>query len=528
MFNIFELFGKKFFKQLGSRHYWFGFKGRYVMIIAVGAIIIGTLMSQLIPRFVHRSSLEMFQRQATVLTTALFEAIGLSIEFGDYESIQAVFDKIGISEDIVYLGLKNLSTGENLSVFHDEGFDFSETDIRFADGVKVTESAVLTELVIEMYDTQYQLVIGSNIALLNQVNAKIRRTINLVVIVAIFIIIFAMIALVEVLNRPLNALIDGMRNVAEGEADLTRRLEFKGNDEFAVLSKLFNQFLERIQKTIQNINDSAMKVSQVTQAISASAEQMAAGAEEQQAQLSEVAASIEEMSSMILQTSQNATTTQSNASQASSTAGEGQSSVEGTVLSIQDIVLIVEDATKQIAELESQSQSIGDVIQVIDDIADQTNLLALNANIEAARAGDAGRGFAVVADEVRKLAERTVKATAEIGQKIKTIQNDVRSSVEAMNRISEQSRLGEKQAHQSGEVLRSIVDSIRLVNEAVTQIATATDEQSSGAEEISKNVEAVSTVSKEAASSSQSLASSAEELNNEVMSLNTLIGEFKF
>lgn len=230
---------------------------------------------------------------------------------------------------------------------------------------------------------------------------------------------------------------------------------------------------------------------------------------------------------MILETSNSTSDTEESANKAATITGEGNHTVEETVRYMREIVSIVEDASRQVNELETQSQVIGNVIQVIDDIADQTNLLALNANIEAARAGDAGRGFAVVADEVRKLAERTVKATSEISQKITKIQSDIHLSVNAMSEITTHSQEGQSRANLSGDALQTIISAIERVNRAVAQIASATNEQSSGANAISRNVEMVSSVSKEVASGAQDLARASEKLNAEVMSLNMLIGRFK-
>jgi methyl-accepting chemotaxis protein len=313
--------------------------------------------------------------------------------------------------------------------------------------------------------------------------------------------------------------------VAQG--DLTSKLQIDSSDEIGELGKAVNRMVDDLSNIVRRIRSTASQVSGASDQIASASEQMASGAEEQQAQLSEVAASIEEMSAMILEASKNTNETQQNTREANAAASEGRRAVAETVTGIEQIAEIVNSASEQIGTLEQRSREIGEVIRVIDDIADQTNLLALNANIEAARAGDAGRGFAVVADEVRKLAERTVKATGEIGEQIKRIQADVGSTVSAMSRITEQSQAGQALAAQSGEALEKIASSINNVNQAMDQIASASNEQSSGAEEISKNVEMISSVAREAASGAQQLAASAEQLNQEVESLNALIGHFK-
>ncbi|HDR05557.1 MAG TPA: methyl-accepting chemotaxis protein, partial [Candidatus Marinimicrobia bacterium] len=343
------------------------------------------------------------------------------------------------------------------------------------------------------------------------------------IVLVIGIITFVTGLVTKILDRT----VERLHDIAEGEADLTQRIHYVSKDEVGQVVKWFNVFVERMQNLVHDVMEAAHHVKDASDQISASAEQLAAGAEEQQAQLSEVATSIEQMSAVILDTARNTGETQEFAHSADSAAKHGRATVEESTTGIDRVVAIIQSAAAQVASLEHRSQEIGEVIQVIDEIADQTNLLALNANIEAARAGDAGRGFAVVADEVRKLAERTVKATAEIGDKIKQIQNDIKGSVDAMTKVGEESSTSQKVAIQGGEALRQIEDIVAKLSQMISQIAAATEEQSTGAEEISRNVESVSTVSKEAASASQELASSAEELNGQMRSLQDLVSMFK-
>lgn len=363
-----------------------------------------------------------------------------------------------------------------------------------------------------------------------KLEAANKASITLIIIVSIVSIalgIFFAYYLIKIITQPINNVVIRLKDIAQGEGDLTVRLDVDSKDELGQLSQWFNTFVEKIQDIISQVVDSTRQIASSSEQISSSSEELAAGAEEQQAQLSEVASSIEEMSSMILQSSNNTKSTEDGANRVMEETQNGRDTVNNTVESIQKIAEIVEKTADQINMLENRSSEIGEVIQVIDDIADQTNLLALNANIEAARAGDAGRGFAVVADEVRKLAERTVNATGEIGSKIKLIQGDVSDSVNAMKMITEQSEDGKNRAAEYGSALNNISCSVEEINDAIKQISRASMEQSTGAEEISKNVESVTTVSRQAASSAQELSASAENLNSELESLTVLISGFK-
>jgi methyl-accepting chemotaxis protein len=148
----------------------------------------------------------------------------------------------------------------------------------------------------------------------------------------------------------------------------------------------------------------------------------------------------------------------------------------------------VQNTARTVDSLGERSDQIGAIVATIEDIADQTNLLALNAAIEAARAGEMGRGFAVVADEVRALAERTTKATREIGEMIKAIQSETKSAVAAMNQGVQEVEAGTHDAERSGAALEQILAEIDAVTDQVKQISTAAEEQSATTGEITDNM----------------------------------------
>jgi methyl-accepting chemotaxis protein len=182
---------------------------------------------------------------------------------------------------------------------------------------------------------------------------------------------------------------------------------------------------------------------------------------------------------------------------------------------------------KKMEELGKSSDQIGRIIGVIDDIADQTNLLALNAAIEAARGGEQGRGFAVVADEVRKLAERTTTATKEIAHMIKTIQDETKVAVVAMESGTKQVEEGVTSTAKAGDSLRAIIKMSEQVGTMITEIATTATQQSSTTEQVNINIEQIATLVKESAIGAQQSATACQDLSGLALDLQTMVGKFK-
>ena len=252
-------------------------------------------------------------------------------------------------------------------------------------------------------------------------------------------------------GKPVQALIERVKDISQGEGDLTQRLEVKSDDELGQLSHWFNAFIQKIHDVIAEVAGSSREVASAATEIAASTEQISTGMGEQSSQVTQISSAVEEMSSSVVEVARKAADAANSASESGRIAGEGGAIVDETVHGMNAISESVSSSAVAVQELGKRGEQIGEVIEVINDIADQTNLLALNAAIEAARAGEHGRGFAVVADEVRKLADRTTKATDEVAQSIEArCRAKPRPPWERMGRARRRCR-GRREGGQAGE-----------------------------------------------------------------------------
>lgn len=327
--------------------------------------------------------------------------------------------------------------------------------------------------------------------------------------------------------KGLAIVVERIKDVAQGEGDLTKRIEVQNDDELGELSKWFNTFMDKLQEIISQVAQSTEHIASATEEISSSATQSSQAAETQKDQTNQVSTAMQEMSSTVLQVSENSNKAAESARQAGEIAKNGGTIVSQTVSVIQGLATSTRDTATKIQELGKSSDQIGQIIGVIDDIADQTNLLALNAAIEAARAGEQGRGFAVVADEVRKLAERTTQATKEIAKMIKTIQEETQRAVDAMESGTKNVEEGVSSATKAGEALRDIIHASDQVGEMITHIATAATEQSSATEQVNSNMEQIAKLVQESAIGAQQSAKACADLSNLALDMQALVGRFK-
>ncbi|MBS1228642.1 MAG: methyl-accepting chemotaxis sensory transducer [Proteobacteria bacterium] len=326
---------------------------------------------------------------------------------------------------------------------------------------------------------------------------------------------------------PLGSMIAIMRNIAEGERDLTQNIYLQSKDELGEFSKWFDMFMDNIQEDITHIGASTHQLAAAALQLHGTAEQIANGSEKVAAQSVNVATAGEQMSASSGHIAENCSLAAEGSRHASEAAVSGAQVVDETIAVMHSIANRVKDTAQTVERLGSRSEQIGEIIATIQEIADQTNLLALNAAIEAARAGEQGRGFAVVADEVRKLSERTRKATTEIGEMINAIQNETKGAVIAMETAVDEVAKGSEKAAGSGKALESILQKINEVTQQINQVATAAEEQTAATLDISNNMHQITEVVAQTSHGAQETTKAADELSALAGELNTIVKQFK-
>ncbi|MHB8056755.1 MAG: methyl-accepting chemotaxis protein [Desulfuromonadaceae bacterium] len=381
---------------------------------------------------------------------------------------------------------------------------------------------------VELYEP-WGWVVGTGIYI-DDVTAHIRQ-IQIGIGIALLGILALSILLAWLVSRtvtgPIKAVVDTIRDIAQGEGDLTRRLPVLGKNEIGELSEWFNTFIGKLHGIICQVSDSSLQLASSSLQLQQTTKQMTDSIAQLSSQSTSLATAGEEMSATSGDIASNCHHAATNAGGATQKANQGVAVVDQSIAVMSTIAERVQNAASTVGALGVRSEQIGAIIGTIEDIADQTNLLALNAAIEAARAGEQGRGFAVVADEVRALAERTTRATKEIGEMIKAIQKETKEAVTSMEQSVTQVEQGTSHTADSGRSLQEILDIINNVTEQISQIATAAEEQTATTREISSNVMNLNDLAKQNDHALRETAVAANDVSRQAEELKELVGKFR-
>ena len=355
------------------------------------------------------------------------------------------------------------------------------------------------------------------------------------------IIVLLVLLLRQIVIAPLHLISNGLKDAAEGEGDLTKRLNSSRTDEIGILAGWFDSFVERINNIIVEINGNSETVTSSALEVLSSSEQMQEEASGLSTNTDNVAAASEQMNSSMATVAAASEEAATNISIVAGTATEMKDALEKVAESCDEAKSIsnratdqVKRATDKVALLGSAAEQISKVTEVITDIADQTNLLALNATIEAARAGDAGKGFAVVAGEIKNLAKQTQEATKEIKAKIEGIQQSTHDTVTEVGGITEviehvntiMSRIAEAMLEQSSRA-SEVALNIEQASQGIAEVNENVAQTSLVSAQIAKDISEVSNIAHSMSQSSSKMRGNSEALSELANQLRLLISSFK-
>uniref|UniRef100_UPI0037044757 methyl-accepting chemotaxis protein n=1 Tax=Vibrio crassostreae TaxID=246167 RepID=UPI0037044757 len=320
---------------------------------------------------------------------------------------------------------------------------------------------------------------------------------------------------------------EALADIAEGEGDLTQRLQVSSKDEVGQLADKFNVFVDRLHGMMTNVTQVSTAMNNGAEHANSSALKRSDSVSRQQDEITMVATAVTEMATATSEIAANADNTAKSATHSVELSEQGFQQMAKSQSSINELATELTSAVSIISELEEHGQQIASILATIREIAEQTNLLALNAAIEAARAGEQGRGFAVVADEVRVLSQRTHASTEEIEDKIKRLQQATNGAVKVMTQSHDMAKTSVHDVDMAGESLAQIREAIQMISDMATQIASAAEEQSLVTAEINANTESVREVSDVMALDATDAVSQADQLSHLASDLKQELSRFK-
>ena len=328
------------------------------------------------------------------------------------------------------------------------------------------------------------------------------------------------------LTQRLVLLRENIDQLAQGNADLTARIDNIDKDEVGGIGQSVNNFILYLHKLMVSVSDSSERISDSLSKVERQTQTTNKVINSHSKETEQAVTAMEEMSTT-------ANVVASNAAEAATATQKMNDSVSQSKLTVvkasDNVQILLDDVDKTVTNIESMAQDtqkISGVLTVIGDIAEQTNLLALNAAIEAARAGEQGRGFAVVADEVRALAARTQNSTSEISAMLTNLNTGVSAVVNAMDQTKQRCITTSEDTQEISSSLDRMVTDIGTISGLTVQIATAAEQQSTVSAEVTRNMSQIQSIVNELTENAQQTATTTQELGSMNKGLKEVVGKF--
>lgn len=343
------------------------------------------------------------------------------------------------------------------------------------------------------------------------------------------------------ISKPIMQTASMLKDISEGEGDLTKRIHVLSKDEIGDMAVYFNKFVEKLQSIITRITGNSQTLSSSAQDLSNISEQSARNVKMLTDKTTAVAATAEESSANTASVAQSMKETTSNLTSVASATEEMSATIGEIAASSEKAREISSVAGQQANSVSSIMQRLGDaaheigkVTETITDISSQTNLLALNATIEAARAGAAGKGFAVVANEIKELARQTANATEDIKVKIDDVQNSAGSAITDIEKITGViSQVGELIAgiavaiEEQTVVTKDLANNIAQASSSVQEANDMISQTANASKSMAQDIGEAASISSEIKGGGEQVQSNAVELTKLAQQLTEMVNQFK-
>lgn len=393
----------------------------------------------------------------------------------------------------------------------------SKAGIARADRLVTVDEIKIFDGIAADIDTLTAAVSRESAAAVRVAESTADRTIPLMLMLGLLAVLIGAalaVVLTRSIIRPLASLNSRLAEIADGDGDLTQRIEDSGRDEVAQAAGGFNRFAERMQALVAAVAAGGRRVSDAATELDVVSTELSGGAERTSTQAAVVSSSAEEVSAIVSTMAASAEEMNASIAEISHSATRATQIAEGGVRAARD-------ASDTITRLGGSAGEIQSVVALITQIAQQTNLLALNATIEAARAGESGKGFAVVAGEVKELAQQTASATEEIASKVASITTASEEVSEAIARIAEVVR-------EINDTQLTIASAIEEQTATTTEMSRNVSETAVGAGEIASSISGVAQAAEEASAGARTTRETARDLVEASETLNGLVGGFRY